>query len=142
MIRVANKDDLPALVSIWYEASVEAHDFIPASFWQSQKTNMQEVYLPGADTWVYYQDGRLAGFICHHQGFIPALFVDKAYQSQGIGQQLLTFLKTQYPVLSLAVYAKNSAAHRFYQRHGFVETQRKGCEHSGEEEVHMHWHQA
>lgn len=142
MIRVANKDDFPTLASIWYIASVEAHDFIPASFWAAQKINMQEVYLPGADTWVFCLDGQLAGFVCHHQGFIPALFVDKSCQSQGIGQQLLTFLQTQYPALSLAVYAKNQAAHRFYQRHGFVETERKTCAHSGEEEIHMHWHQA
>ena len=35
MIRLARQDDLDALMEIWLEANLQAHDFLPAAYWQS-----------------------------------------------------------------------------------------------------------
>lgn len=142
MIRKLHAEDLDQVVTIWYSASILAHDFISEAFWLSQKQPMQEIYLPNSDTWVYEVDGNILGFISHYQGFVPALFITPNAQSQGLGHQLLNSLKQQHNELQLTVYAENSRAHQFYQKQGFKEVERKPCEHTAHEEIVMIWHSA
>ena len=139
MIRKLCAEDINEVVSIWYSASVKAHDFIAEEFWHSQKEPMRDVYIPNSETWVYHLEDRISGFISYYQGFIPALFVSPSDQSNGIGTELLTTLKQHYNQLSLTVYAENTQAHSFYIRQGFIELERKLCEHTGHEEILMSW---
>ncbi|EKB23238.1 hypothetical protein HMPREF1170_01599 [Aeromonas veronii AMC35] len=46
MIRPLSATDLDAAVELWYQASVQAHDFIPAAFWREQRAAMHDIYLP------------------------------------------------------------------------------------------------
>ena len=62
-IRVANADDFQTLSEIWLEASLLAHDFIPASHWQDNKIAMQEVYLPAAQVYLLEDEHAICGFI-------------------------------------------------------------------------------
>ncbi len=45
----AARSDIDAILTVWLDASVKAHDFIEPSFWQSQLDNMRDVYLPNSD---------------------------------------------------------------------------------------------
>ncbi|MBW3695274.1 N-acetyltransferase [Vibrio sp. T187] len=139
MIRKMQDSELNTIVSLWYHASVQAHSFIDETFWRNQMTPMKELYLPNSETYVYEENGNILGFISYYQGFIPALFVSPTEQSQGIGGQLLAFLKAQHKQLKLTVYARNHGAQRFYFAQGFTESDRKPCEHTGHEEVLMKW---
>lgn len=49
--------------------------------------------------------------------FIGALFVDNAYQGQGIGQSLINTAINQYKSLSLAVYKDNVNSIHFYLKY-------------------------
>ena len=53
MIRPLLTSDLDAAVELWYQASLQAHDFIPAAFWQEQRIAMRDSYLPASKSWVY-----------------------------------------------------------------------------------------
>ncbi|UAK71285.1 N-acetyltransferase [Aeromonas enteropelogenes] len=139
MIRPLSTADLDAVVELWYQASIRAHHFIPASFWHAQRTAMRDIYLPASESWVYEEDGQLLGFVSYHQGALAALFITPDKQSQGLGRQLLEHLKGQYERLDLKVYAENEAARRFYVRNGFTESEHQVCEHSGRAEIVMHW---
>jgi len=139
MIRKIQDSELDTIVSLWYHASVQAHSFIDKAFWRNQMTPMKEVFLPNSETYVLEEKGNILGFISYYQGVIPALFVSPTVQSQGIGSQLLNFLKLQHQQLKLAVYAQNHGARRFYLAQGFKENCRKPCEHTGHEEVLMEW---
>ncbi|MGL5397498.1 MAG: hypothetical protein ACRDBQ_19810, partial [Shewanella sp.] len=68
MIRPLLTTDLDAAVALWYQASVKAHDFIPAAFWHEQRAAMRDIYLPASQSWVYEEDGQLLGFISWYQG--------------------------------------------------------------------------
>ena len=138
MIRPLSATDLDAAVELWYQASVQAHDFIPAAFWQEQRAAMRDIYLPASQSWVY-EDGQLLGFISWYQGTVAALFISPAHQSRRLGRQLLDLLKAQYDRLDLTVYAENKQARRFYCRNGFKEGEQQLCEHSGRPELVMHW---
>lgn len=62
MIRQYQGHDIEAVLDIWLRASIEAHDFVAASFWESQLDDMRNLYIPGSETWVYEQDGAVLGF--------------------------------------------------------------------------------
>lgn len=139
MIRPLRKDDLDNAVSIWFAASIKAHDFISEEYWSSQKKNMREMYLPNCESWVYESAGSILGFVSYYEGSIPAIFVDPESQSCGIGTQLLNYLKGKYSELTLTVYSENEKTHEFYLHHGFIDVDKCICEHTGKEQFVMRW---
>ncbi len=71
-------------------------------------------------TFIYEDNDDIRGFISIiNNDFIGALFVEKNYQSQGIGKSLIDYAKNLYDNLSLAVYKENEKALEFYKKMGF-----------------------
>ena len=62
MIREFTANDLDVVMKIWLDTNTNAHDFIPASYWQG---NFEEVkrMLPEADIFVYENNNAIQGFI-------------------------------------------------------------------------------
>ena len=118
-IRVANADDFQTLSEIWLEASLLAHDFIPASHWQDNKIAMQEVYLPAAQVYLLEDEHAICGFIAVIDQHIEALFVAPKYQGQGMGKRLLEHVQQTNDTLMLNVYQDNVQGVRFYTRNHF-----------------------
>lgn len=110
MIRRFEQQDMDAVLDIWLQASLKAHNFIDASFWQSQVDNMRNLYLPASETYVIERQSKVRGFYSLHDDQLAALFVAPAFQAKGIGKQLLAHARAQRPVLSLAVYKDNTAS--------------------------------
>jgi putative acetyltransferase len=131
LIRSYRKTDLEEMVRIWYEASVIAHSFIPASFWALQKSAMKEKYLPLAENFIFEDEGQLAGFISLAGENVCALFVAPEMQGRGIGRALLEYAKTLKGRLSLKAYRENESALRFYEKCGFVAAGEEVDEYTG-----------
>ena len=142
-IRKAAADDTQAILQIWLAASIQAHDFIPASFWQSQLINMRDTYLPLAENYVIEENNAVAGFasLLQPDSFLAALFIAPEQQGHGCGSALIDFLKQQRRELHLSVYAENSASVGFYQRHGFSINSQGIDENTGHAELAMTWRQ-
>ena len=68
--------------------------------------------------WVY-DDGIVKGLIHIEGEEIRELYVDHFFQGQGIGAQLIEFAKERFLCRHLWALEKNTAAIRFYRRHGF-----------------------
>lgn len=98
-----------------------------------------EKQLLKADIFVYDLNGEIKGFIGLMDEYIAGIFVDKAYRSQGIGRQLLEYVKQLHSTLSLNVYQKNERALRFYRENGFTIVSKQNDEHTGEIEFTMIW---
>lgn len=45
-IRKLESEDILPVVELWYETSIEAHDFISADYWKENKEAMATQYLP------------------------------------------------------------------------------------------------
>ena len=118
-IRLANADDFQALSEIWLEASLLAHDFIPASHWQGNKIAMQAVYLPAAQVYLLEDEHAIFGFIAVIAQHIEALFIAPKYQGQGMGKRLLEHVQQTNDTLMLNVYQDNVQGVRFYTRNHF-----------------------
>lgn len=118
MIRKLAREDLEAVMTIWLETNLKAHDFIEADYWKNNFEVVQEA-LSQAEVYVYIGDTKIKGFIGIVEGYIAGLFVAEPYRSQGVGRQLLDKVKKLYPSLSLGVYVRNDKAVNFYLREGF-----------------------
>ena len=127
------------MVRIWYEASIIAHSFVPASFWASQKSLMKEKYLPSTENLVFEHEGNIAGFISLAGSRICAFFVAPEMQGKGIGRALMEQAKALKGRLSLKVYKENENARCFYEKSGFKAAGEELDEFTGCMQILMEW---
>lgn len=69
MIRQYHPKDCESVLNVWATASAVAHPFLGEEFLQQERCNIQNLYLPQAQTWVWEADaqdgqgGQVVGFI-------------------------------------------------------------------------------
>jgi putative acetyltransferase len=139
LIRTYRETDLEEMVRIWYDASIIAHPFMPASFWASYKSAMKEKYLPLAENYVFEQEGKITGFISLAGERVCALFVAPEAQGRGTGKALLKHAKALKGRLSLKVYRDNKKAILFYEKSGLRAAGEEVDEHTGCYQILMEW---
>lgn len=131
MIRTFEPRDMDRLPEIWLNASIKAHDFIDASFWQANIESMRDVYIPASETFVFEDSSGVLGFYSLLDNQLAALFVDPAHQGKGFGKQLLDHAKCLRNELSLAVYKENTPSVGFYTSQGFKRVKEQVDEQTG-----------
>jgi putative acetyltransferase len=118
-IEPIREDEIGIAASIWLEASIIAHKFIPAKYWESKLEEMKQVYLPNSDTFVLKRKDYIIGFYSLVQNRLAAIFIHPREQNRGFGKLLLNDAKNRRECLELSVFIKNHAASEFYKRNGF-----------------------
>lgn len=140
MIRKFESRDLDAVMQIWLQANLDAHVFIPASFWRGHFEIVRDM-LPQAELYVHENEAtrQIDGFIGLTENHIEGIFVVKSARSKGIGKALLEYVKSRKPRLTLSVYQKNERAIAFYRREQFI-VQSEGIDgDTNEAEIQMLW---
>lgn len=140
MIRKLRKIDVEYVAKIWLDTNIKAHDFISAEYWKSNFVVVKEMLLQ-AEIYIYEeaQTKEILGFIGLNNNYIEGFFVCGKSQSQGVGKQLLNFVKGKKSYLQLRVYYKNERAVQFYKREEFQIESEKLDEDTGEKEYIMAW---
>lgn len=138
MIRKFDSKDIDIIMSIWEEENIKAHNFISKAYWQNNFEYVKNV-LPNAEIYVYEEENRIQGFIGLEHNYIAGIFVSSAFQSKGIGKQLLQYVKRMKNELTLNVYKKNVRAVQFYQRENFCIIRENIDESTNETEYEMVW---
>ena len=140
MIRPFEKEDLPVLMDLWLSANMDAHAFIPASYW-AEHAGQVRTQLPRAEVYVCQQNAAapIDGFIGINGTHIKGLFVKKACRSKGVGRQLPTHAKQLKPRLTLCVYRQPPKALSFYEREGVAILSEDTDGSTGEKELFMGW---
>lgn len=118
MIRKFQEDDLDRVMQLWLSGNLEAHPFIPETYWISQYETVRE-QIPQADVFLYETEGVICGFVGLIGRYIAGIFVEKTCRAQGIGSLLLAYIKARSTAFSLQVYRDNQRAVAFYLREGF-----------------------
>lgn len=119
MIRKFCDNDINRVMTIWFDANMDSHNFVNPEYWK-EKYNEVKLMIPQAEVYVYESDGIIKGFIGLDSDYIAGIFIDKIYRSRGIGTALIRFIKNSHERLILSVYEKNKSAVRFYEKSGFV----------------------
>ena len=140
MIRKFEARDLDAVMQIWLHGNLDAHPFIPASFWTDHFETVRDM-LPQAELYVHenVDTRQIDGFIGLTENHIKGIFVAKAARSNGIGKALLDHVKPLKPRLTLGVYQKNERALAFYRREQFAVHSEGIDEDTNEAEIQMLW---
>ena len=119
MIRKYKTTDTDSILEVWYAASTLAHPFLADAFVAKTKIDMRELYLPNAETWVYEKEGSVLGFISMLGNEIGGLFVFPHHHSQGIGTQLVNYVRPLHETLEVEVFENNGIGRSFYDKYGF-----------------------
>ena len=140
MIRKFENLDVDAVLLIWLLANLDAHAFIPASFWEAHFEMVRDM-LPQAELYVHENEAtrQIDGFIGLTENHIEGIFVAKSARSKGIGKALLGYAKSRKPRLTLSVYQKNERALAFYRREQFAVHSEGIDEDTNEAEIQMLW---
>ena len=140
MIRPLKITDLDTVMQIWLEGNQQAHHFIAAEYWQ-QNYDFVKQMLPQSEVYVYEDEksNRIKGFIGLQDEFVAGIFVQKDARAQGIGRQLLDYVKSLNHNLKLSVYQKNELAIKFYQKNGFEVICEQLDDATNEKEFLMQW---
>jgi len=137
MIRKYQTKDTDALVLIWQNANALAHSFLADDFVAQVAQDMRNVYLPNAGTWVLEENETPLGFIALVGTEIGGLFLEPSFHGRGFGKALVDHAVATHGPLCVEVFEKNAIGRRFYDRYGFVETERYVYEGSGEVTIKM-----
>ena len=114
MIRRLQKTDIDAVAQIWLTSNREAHDFVPAEYWESNFTPVKEMLLQ-AEVYVCEDEesNEIRGFIGLEDEYIAGVFVRKEARSKGTGKALLDYVKEIKKELSDSINVK---AFRFLRK--------------------------
>ena len=137
MIRDYADDDLNQVLDVWYRASLMAHSFLSEEFFENERRQIAEEWLPLAETVVYQTDRSVVGFLALIGNEVGGIFVDPDYQGRGIGRALMDHARNSHPVLELDVFEANTVGRRFYDAYGFVVVGRHTNEVAGEPELRL-----
>lgn len=138
MIEKYKEEYLNEILRIWLDASVLAHYFVPASYWEGKMGDMKNIYIPASETYVYLDEkSNVVGFISLVNNFIAAIFVCPRQQGKGIGSELINYAKKIHSDLELAVYKENDSSVQFYKKQGFTVAEEKVEEGTGHIELIM-----
>ena len=127
MIRQCNDEDFQAICSIINDAAGAYKGIIPADRWKDpymSTDDLKHEISEGVIFWGIEEDGELAGVMgiqnVKDVTLIRHAYVRTANRNQGIGSELLTFLRTltASPIL-IGTWADAVWAIRFYEKHGF-----------------------
>lgn len=86
---------------------------------------IRDVVVPLRETWVAEATGadhqRIVGLMVLDDGLLSQLYLDPDWRGRGLGNRFVALAKERRPRgLELWTFQVNTAAHRFYERHGFV----------------------
>jgi putative acetyltransferase len=137
MIRPYADEDLGGLLDVWYRASRLAHSFLSEDFFEKERSQIAEHWIPAAETVVYEGDRRVVGFLALIGNEVGGLFVDPDHQGRGIGRALMDTARDSRPFLELDVFEANSAGCRFYAAYGFKVVARHIGEVTGQPELRL-----
>ena len=138
MIRRLNDNNIDAVMQIWKEENIKAHNFIPKEYWE-EKFNYVKSILPSAEIYVYIDKNTIEGFIGINNNYIEGVFIKEINQNKGIGTALLEKVKQLKPKLILNVYEKNKKAIKFYEKNGFKIIKENTDKETNEKEYTMIW---
>ena len=126
VLRPARPGDGPAVAEVWlhsFDAALptvrRAHPDDEVRRW------IQDVVVPGEDTWVAESGGAVVGVLALSAGWIDQLYLDPDARGRGIGDRFVALAQQRSPSgLQLWTFQVNRSAQRFYERHGFVAVER------------------
>ena len=122
--RRAGLEDAPAVAEVLIRSRRAAGDAIPAAVHSDAEVRewIRTVVIPEREVWLVEDaDSRPLGVLVLDEDWVDQLYIEPAFTGMGLGSRLIQLAKSRRPAgLQLWTFATNTAAQRFYLRHGFI----------------------
>ena len=109
IIRKYETTDLDSVLSAWENTQKIAHSFLKEDFQTQEKKNIQELYLPNADTWVVEENHQVVGFIALIGDEIGGLFLQPDHHGKKLGKLMVDKAQELHGDIVVEVFTKNMA---------------------------------
>ena len=123
-LRRAAPQDAGAVADVLISSRRAAGDAIPPAVHPDAGTRewVRTVVVPEREVWLAEDaEGRPLGVLVLDGDWVDQLYVEPASTGMGLGSRLIQLAKSRRPDgLQLWTFVSNTAAQRFYLRHGFV----------------------
>lgn len=130
--------ELDQIMTIWFNGNLAGHPFINRQYWLDNWDYVRNE-LPKAEIVVAQVNDQIQGFVGVMDNYIAGIFVAAKYRHQGLGQQLLDYIKQDHQSLTLNVYELNQVAVHFYQRQNFQVMNKELDTATNQVELTMSW---
>lgn len=137
IIRPYKATDLEAVLAAWKNTQKIAHPFLPEDFQVQELSNIENLYLPNADTWVVEEDHSVVGFIALIGNEIGGLFLQPAQHGKMLGKLMVDKAQELHGNLVVEVFEKNTVGRDFYAKYGFKRVEEKLHEQTGEKVLRL-----
>jgi ribosomal protein S18 acetylase RimI-like enzyme len=126
ILRRAEDSDARAAADVWLRSFGAALPSVRRAHGDDEVREwFSYVVVPSYETWVAVAEGGVVGLLVLGEGELEQLYLDPAWRGRGLGDRFMALAKERRPDgLGLWTFQVNGAARRFYERHGFVETER------------------
>jgi GNAT superfamily N-acetyltransferase len=142
-LRRASIENADAVADVWLQSFAAALPSVRLAHTETQvRSWIRDVVIAGAETWILDLAGQVVGMMSIADDDIDQLYLDPSWRGKGLGGLLVAHAKSLRPAgLRLWTFQVNTPAIRFYERHGFRETQRTDGSNNEEREpdVRMEW---
>ena len=137
IIRQYKETDLEAVLSSWKNTQKIAHPFLPKDFQAQEEINIQELYIPNAETWVAEENNIVVGFIALIGNEIGGLFLQPTHHGKKLGKMMVDKAQDLHGDLVVDVFKKNLIGNNFYSKYGFKLVEEKVHEQTGEKVLRL-----
>jgi putative acetyltransferase len=132
-LNVPQKNEYPALLSVWESSVIATHHFVSREDLQFFKNIIQEkkVFDHLDLTVARDANGHIIGIMGVVEDDLSMLFVDAEYIGKGVGKLLLSYAIDQLRVKKVDVNEQNELALKFYESFGFKTVSRSEMDDNG-----------
>jgi GNAT superfamily N-acetyltransferase len=127
VIRTATIDEAPAIADLFLATRHAMEHIVPMMHGDDEtRLWIRDTLFHDDDITIAIMEGEIAAMMAMKPGWIDHLYAHPRFQSRGLGTALIqTARRSPHAAdgLQLWTFQANTAARRFYARHGFVEVE-------------------
>ena len=137
MIRKMETKDLDRVMQIWLNGNVDAHNFLPKSYWLGHYSSVKKALLD-AEVYVYEEDKKIQGFVGCWVIILQEFLLIKTAARWNREKTLGPYQKDP-SLLLIECIRQNSRAVHFYLREGLLVAAEGIDEDTAEADYTMSW---
>ena len=141
--RRARTEEARTIADVWLRSRYASIPAIPRPVHTDAEIRdwFASVLVSDRELWVIAPGERPVALLVLEGEWVNQLYVDPPWTGQGLGSMLIHLAKDLHPErLDLWTFQSNTAARRFYERHGFVAIDTTDGENEeGAPDVHYRW---